>query len=163
MQKIFCILCLVLIVGSSLIAAPTLKKDQFGFKDWYGGSGRSSFGLLDPSRLTVNHNVSFGFASGGGQSVMQSLYATRFAYKLSDPLTLSVLLGVQNNQFAGNIPSQGSSNSILGGFAIDYRPRKDIYIRLEMLKSPGIINYNTPLYEQRNPDLIQTSTPVDER
>ncbi|MDP8238728.1 MAG: hypothetical protein P9X24_06540 [Candidatus Hatepunaea meridiana] len=138
MFKRLCLLIVLLICITTAGAAPTFKSDQSGFKDWLGGSGKPSFGLLDPSRLTVQHNLSFGVTSGNGSSLMQSLYMTKLGYKLSDPLTLTLLLGVQNNRYSGNLAIPNDFSSPVGGFAIDYRPRKNIYFRLEMVQAPGL-------------------------
>ena len=129
-------LIVLLIVFGAVEAAPTMQKNQLGFKDWLGNRPKSTFNLLDPSRLTIQHNLSFGISSGSGGSLMQNLYTTKLGYKLSDPVTLTFLLGFQNTQFSGNQALPGNLNSFLGGFALDYRPRRDIHLHFEMLHSP---------------------------
>ncbi|MGD9200786.1 MAG: hypothetical protein PVI26_04410 [Chitinispirillia bacterium] len=49
-------------------------------------------GLFDPSRLSINHSVSFGMSSSSNQSGIksQSLYSTMMTYKFSKPITLNL-------------------------------------------------------------------------
>jgi len=135
MLKNLCWLGMFLVCFSAASAAPTLENHQSGFKDWLGGNTRSSLGLIDPSRLSVQHNIAFGMASGGGQSVMQSLYATRFRYQLSNPLVLTFQLGVMNNRFGGRNLA-GNFNSLISGVRLDYSPSINFHINVELLQGP---------------------------
>ena len=143
---------LIFVLALSVNAAPTMKSDQLGFRDWLGGSRSPSFNLFDPSKLTVQHNLSFGFSSGGSGSLAQSLYMTKLGYRLSDPVTLTFLLGVQNNQYSGKMNLPSNYNNFMGGFAVDYRPHKDVFIHLEMLHSPGYMYLsNQNFYPYKSP------------
>lgn len=73
----------------------------------------------------------------------QSLYTTQFTYKLSNPVTLNFLLGVQNLQ-GNNIPGLGSQNAVLGGFSLDYRPTKNLHFRVAMQNLPDGAWYSSP-------------------
>jgi hypothetical protein len=82
----------VIFVSGILLAATIgfgQTKDAYDQGD---GSSKSIKGLLDPSRLTVSHSMSFGMASGGGSSSMQSqsFYSTMMQYKLTAPVTLNL-------------------------------------------------------------------------
>jgi len=121
---------------------------QLGFKDWLKGRSSPTRTLgLDPLRLSVNHTISMGYSSFSGGSLMQSLYATNIAYKLSNPLTLSIMLGAQNNllNFSGEPLNY---NLLIGGFALDYRPSKDILFRMEFSRNPNRI-WNEDIYSPR--------------
>ena len=52
-------------------------------------------GFFDPSRLTINHAISFGMFSSSQTSGLksQSLYTTMMTYKFSQPVTLNVNFG----------------------------------------------------------------------
>jgi len=119
-------------------AKPNFNDNRLGFKDWLGNSGISTGGLIDPSKLTVQHNVSFGFATGNGQSLTQSLYTATFGYRLSDPLTLSFLMGYQDNRLAGQSIYPNSFNSMIGGVALDWRPSHNFQLHIELLQAPGL-------------------------
>ncbi|MBM3328678.1 MAG: hypothetical protein FJY67_04275 [Calditrichaeota bacterium] len=125
-----------LLLATVAIAGPYSNQTQLGFKDYLIG-GRSGSGLLlDPSRLTINHQVSMGFSSAGRSSLLQSMYATNMAYKLSNPLTLSLLMGVQNSRISG-YGMEGGFSSLVGGAALDYRPSENLFMRLEFVRGPG--------------------------
>ncbi|MBT3233019.1 MAG: hypothetical protein HN356_09400 [Calditrichaeota bacterium] len=149
--KILITLTLVLACIVSAYAKPTYEDNRPSVKDWIGGKlpNSASLGLIDPSKLTVNHAASFGFSGSGDQSLMQSLYATRLTYKFSNPLTVNLILGVQNSKF-NNVPGINSENALLGGISLDYRPSKKLHIRLEFQQSPlstfstgGMSGYNS--------------------
>ncbi len=132
---------------SAVQAAPFSDYSKPTINDWIGGSvsqsgfglrpyGSSSAGLLDPSRLSIDHAVSFGVTSSGDQSLTQALYQSRFNYRLSNPLTLSLMMGVQNMN-GNNIPGFNSENAVFGGFSLDYRPSKNVFFHLEMQHLPA--------------------------
>jgi len=132
MRIVLTTLTLLILVGMS-VAAPTILVKRPTVNDWIGGMGRSTSGLIDPSRLTINHGMSFGASFGGGNSLMSGLYQTNFLYRLSNPLTLSLSLGMQNLKYSGNPTSQ---SSILAGFGLDYRPTKNLHFRVQMQQMP---------------------------
>ena len=155
MRKYF--LLLTFLVGTLTAgAAPTVKTTQLGFRDWFNRGRSASFNLLDPSRLTIQHSFSFGYATGGSGSLAQSLYMTKLGYKLSDPVTLTFLLGVQNNQYSGKQALPGNFNSLLGGVALDYCPSNNLHLRMEVFQSPrylyltdpGFNHYYSPLLDE---------------
>lgn len=133
------LITLILVSGYFVSAQtkPTYQDNRPTVSDWISGKmpNTTSLGLIDPSRLTVNHSASFGFSGSGDQSLMQSLYATSLTYKFSSPLTLNLILGVQNLKF-NNVPGLNSENSLLGGVSLDYRPNRKLHIRLEFQQSP---------------------------
>ena len=149
MYRFITILVFILFGFYAAHAAPAFENNQASFKDWLGGSEKSSFNFLDPSRLSVNHSISLGFSGGGGSSLMQSLYTTRLGYKLSDPLTLTFLFGIQNSRFSSKTFNPGINNSFLGGVALDYKPSRNIFIHIEMLQAPGLnwLNRQTLPYQ----------------
>jgi len=132
LKQILITLALLVSVGV-VTAAPTLIDQRPSVRDWIGGMGSSSMGLIDPSRLTINHGASFGASFGGGSSLMSGLYQTHMIYQLSNPLTLSLSLGLQNLKYGDNPKTQ---NSIIAGFGLDYKPTKNFHLRLQMQQVP---------------------------
>ncbi len=143
-MKIRIALVLILLVMINLAGAEPLKTtDQQSVSEWLTKPGKTSLGLIDPSRLSVNHMVSFGTAFGGGKSLTSSLYASNFAYRLSDPVTLNFTLGIQNNR-VGGLPNDLNGSSLFGGFRLEYH-KNDFMFRLEMYKVPDSgLSLNTP-------------------
>ncbi|MDP8228751.1 MAG: hypothetical protein P9M15_04795, partial [Candidatus Electryoneaceae bacterium] len=105
MKKSLILIVLMIFSVGLVDAAPTRQDNDQGFRDWLGGGQKQlSFQLFDPSRLTIDHSVSFGASFGNDASLMQSIYMTRIGYQLSDPLTMTLLLGLQNNRIGGGAP-----------------------------------------------------------
>jgi len=126
-----------LLFAATTFAAPTKRDYSPKLKDYLGGRSASSLGLLDPSRMTVSHNVQMGYSSFGGGSLMSSLYATTIGYRISNPLTMSVTMGLSGNRLnMGGAPT--TFNSIVGGARLDYRPTKDLHMSLEFAHLPGM-------------------------
>ncbi len=125
---------IVLLIATGVAAAaPTINDRRPSVGDWLGGMGSTSVGLIDPSKLTINHGMSFGASFGGGNSLMSGLYQTNLMYRLSNPLTFSLSLGLQNLRY-GNSPT--AQNSVIAGFGIDYKPTKNFQIMLRMQQVP---------------------------
>jgi hypothetical protein len=78
---------------------------------------------LDPSRLQISTELSFGSGFGGGPS--QGLQVTRFQYRLGDPLAVRVSLG---NAFGG--PSSRGNSPFLEGLDLAYRPFSSFMIQV---------------------------------
>lgn len=70
---------------------------------------------------------------------MQSLYATNIGYRLSDPLTLTFTLGLAGGRYNfGGVPA--TYNSFIGGARLDYSPSKDVHLRLQFDRVPGLLH-----------------------
>lgn len=136
MKRTLGILCALIIIGGTASGAPYRDKPKLGFRNYLGGQGTPSIGLIDPSKLSVSHAVSFGATVGNGASLMQSLYTARFGYKLSNPVTLSFLLGVQNSRFGGSGDNLNLTSPI-GGVQLEYRPSKNFLFRIDVQQSTG--------------------------
>ncbi|MFC2150007.1 hypothetical protein ACFLQV_00740 [Calditrichota bacterium] len=142
LKKTLTYIAIIALTSQVGYAMPSRDSNQPGFTD-YMRSGSNSFSLLDPSKLTFNHNVSFGFSSGYGNSLMQSMYATQIGYQLSDPVKLTFLLGMQNNQLNPGSGQPMEFNNLLGGAALDYCPSDNFRMRFEILNAPGLNPYSS--------------------
>ncbi len=136
MNKITLIICALLLTIGTLHSQPVREDNGASFRDWLGGTDQPSFQLLDPSKFSLQHSVSFGASLGGGTSLMQSIYTARIGYQISNPLSLTFLLGMQNNRFGGNGISNMSMTAPFGGVMLDYRPSKNVYFHMSILQAP---------------------------
>jgi hypothetical protein len=86
---------------------------------------------LDPSRLQITQEFSFGTGFGGGPS--SGLSVTRFQYQIGDPLAVRVSVG---NAFGGLSP--GGASPFLEGLDLSYRPFQSmlIQVRYQDVRSP---------------------------
>ncbi len=137
---------LVFVVGTAF-SAPQKTGPSQTVSDWMTGGSKPSLGLIDPSRLSVDYTIGFGAAFGGGVSSLNSLFAGRFTYRLSDPATLRFVLGFQNTRFGGS-PYGSNANSLLGGFEFDYHPTGSLHLSLRMFRAP--VSYR-PAFDTSSP------------
>ncbi len=136
MNKLIALLCLMIIGAGTVQAQPTRNDGTLSFRDWLGGNSQPSFQFLDPSKVTFQQSASFGTSMGNGASTMQSLYMAKIGYQLSNPLTMTFLVGLQNNQFMGAGVQNMSLTSPFGGVMLDYRPTDNTFIHFSMLRAP---------------------------
>jgi len=90
----------IVIIAAGIILFSLYTMSMSQTKDAYQQTGEEKktgkTGLLDPSRLTINHSISFGASAGGGYSGLksQSIYTTMLTYKFSQPVTLNLNFGL---------------------------------------------------------------------
>ncbi len=97
--------------------------------------GLLNSGLIDLSRLDVSNSLSFGYSSSsafGSQSA--GLWNTRFGYRLSDPLKITVDLGATLNTNGDELLNEKSF--FLGGFNLDYRPSDHFQLNISYVNTP---------------------------
>ncbi len=106
-----------------------------------GLSRRPTVPLLDLSRLNMAHSYSISFFSGGGQSGSAALYNNTMTYRLADPLTLTLNLGVLHN------PGSLWGDKTLGNKAVfmpsgylDWRPSKNLSLSVGFETVPAYYN-----------------------
>ena len=100
-------------------------------------SGLLRSGLLDLSRLQISHSLTYastsssiyGHESGG-------LWVTRFGYRVSNPLQLSMDLGATINT-SGDGPILSEKNLFLRGFEMNYRPSNLFQLNIAYRRWPG--------------------------
>lgn len=81
------------------------------------------FGFLNPDRLTMNHYFSASFMTMGGHSLMLNSYINTIQYKISDPLSLRLNLGIANMPYNTFGENPGLNNTqFFGGAELKYRP-----------------------------------------
>lgn len=149
-KKVIWVIALLFCVSAGY-GAPFKAGDKLGLRDYLGGSGRSNIGLLDPSKVSISHNVQFGFSTGGDQSVAQGLYATNIGYRLSNPVTLNVMLGAQRTNYMGNSPLSGNIDSFFGGVSLDYQPSRNFRMNFSVIQAPYSQLYYSNRYMNLSP------------
>jgi hypothetical protein len=86
---------------------------------------------LDPSRMQITSEFSFGTGFGGGPS--QGLQVTSLQYRFGEPLAVRVSMG---NAFGA--PGARGSSPFLEGLDLSYRPFESflIQVRYQDIRSP---------------------------
>ena len=119
-----------------------------------------ALGFLDPSRLTINHSVSFGMASGNQFSDLksQSLYSTMMTYRFSNPITVSLNIGLPiYSNFNGNanlnqknVASYDYFRTMPIDAAVQWKPSEHFSLHFNIVRNPS---YNSLYYSPFYPSL----------
>lgn len=103
------------------------------------GMGSAQPVLVDPKRIQMRQSVSFSAASGGGSSFSQSLYQNNLIWKLSDPLTLHLDLGILSPLSASGPASQGVQRGayLIPSIGLEYRPTESVLMLFQYTSLPS--------------------------
>ena len=113
----------------------------------------STLGLLDPSRITMQHQMGMSYMSYGGRGYPQGYYLNTLTYRFNAPLLMRVRLGVANNPYASSAgagPTTGSMGGLFqnaeffGGADIDWRPRDNVFVRFSFDRTAPGLYYGYP-------------------
>jgi hypothetical protein len=125
-------------------------KDAFEQGD---GSSTSIKGLLDPSRLTISHSLSFGMASGGGSSSLQSqsFYSTLMQYKFTAPVTLNLNFALPIHSTYSQYQNLSSQNfqsfeyfkNMPFDVSLSWKPSERFQFNISIVNYPSEYGYGT--------------------
>lgn len=144
MKKIrFSILILVLI---PVLSFAQLKKDvqSPNISNTLTTNYNNSFlGFLDPSRLTMHHNLSMAYTSFGGTDLVVNTYLNTMQYQFSEEFLLTTKLGIMTSPY-NSLPGENAltKSQFFGGAELRYKPSENTVISLSF--------ESTPYYYQRN-------------
>lgn len=135
-------------VVASVVTAPVAQTvDAYN----EGDDSETKSGLLDPSRFSMHHSVSFGMMGAKGQSLQsQSLATTMLQYKFSEPLTLNLDFGFplhstlrqEANLNRSNVESMDYFRNMPLAASLTWQPNPRLMMRLSVLKNTAA---TTPL------------------
>ena len=98
----------------------------------------SSGNFLDMNRLSVSHSVSMGYYSGGKRSVLLNEYTAGIKYKISEPLTLRMDLGLSYTPYSSFSPaSENQPEILLRSASLDYSPNESFRMRIDFVNTPS--------------------------
>lgn len=107
----------------------------------YVRSGSTGFQFLNPNRFSMHQSYSLSMGAGGGGSYSSGLYLNTLAYKLANPLTLSLDLGFHTPIY--NSMSNGPAASLWNGdtrpslvlprIGLDYKPTENTSFSLQII------------------------------
>ncbi len=108
-------------------------------------------GLIDPSRLTVSHSMSFGMLSGGGYSSLQSqsFYSTMLQYRFAAPVTLNLNFSLPihssfspyQNLTAQNMQSLNYFKNIPFDVSLSWKPSDRFQFNFSIVNYPSYYGY----------------------
>jgi hypothetical protein len=142
----------MVLVLSLLLA--TAAFSQSPYRDQAQPATRESFtqpvmnsgiaGLIDPSRITMSHQMGMSYSSAGGNGMTQGYYMNTIQYRFNAPVLLRLRLGATNNPWAQNSagPGQGGLAGMLqdaeffGGADLVWKPKDNIHLQLSVDRLP---------------------------
>lgn len=145
-----------LALGALLVVSMAINVSaQSPYRDQTGPSTRESItqpvmnsgisGLIDPSRLTMNHQIGMGYSSMGGEGYAQGYYLNTMTYRFNAPVLLQLRLGATNNPFAevSAMPGQSTVASMLqnaeffGGADLVWKPTENTRFQISIDQVPA--------------------------
>ena len=113
---------------------------------------QKSTSLLDPSRFSIRHSVSFGAMSSSGVNGLksQSLYATMMQYQFTAPVTLNLNFALPihstfssaQNLTANNLQSMDYFKNMPFEMSLNWQPTKNTLFQLSIVKTSQDYLYN---------------------
>lgn len=135
------------------------NKDSYNSTDSSGQKG----GLIDLSKLSVHHSLSFGMGTVVGSSLQsQSLYNTMLTYQFSQPVTLNLNFGLPifstfssaQNLTAKNISSADYFKSMPVDVSLSWKPSNNLFFQINVVRNPQYDLFSgpfSPFYYQPYP------------
>jgi hypothetical protein len=126
----------LLLMAAVCIVAQT--KDSYNQEDAKGG-------LLDPSRLSIHHSLSFGMGAAPGMSMQsQGLYSTLLTYQFSQPVTLHLNFGFPlystfspyGNLNQKNVASMEYFKNMPLDLSLSWKPSSNLFLQLNIVRNP---------------------------
>jgi|GEM_PF-1271332 len=88
--------------------------------------------IFDMSKLSVSHTFAMNYMSSGSNSVMINEYVAGLKYKISDPLTLRLNLGMAYTPYSSFSAGEENSTDIyLKSASLDYKPNNQFRMRVD--------------------------------
>ncbi len=125
-----------LLLASACLCAQT--KESFDQESSKGG-------LLDPSRLKINHSLNFGMGTASGMSMQsQGLYSTLLTYQFSRPVTLHLNFGFPlfstfspyGNLNQSNLTSMEYFKNMPLDVSLSWKPTSNLFLQLNVVRNP---------------------------
>jgi hypothetical protein len=103
-------------------------------------------GLLDPSRFSIHHALSFGMASGSEDKSVksQSVYTSMLQYKFAEPLTLNLNFSMPlyssfnsaQNLTSENINSMAYFQNMPFDVSLTWKPTNKLMMHFSVIRDP---------------------------
>lgn len=110
---------------------------------------KSSFSLLDPSRLNMTHSYTLWYSSGKKGSESFGLYVNTLQYQFSNPLKMTVELGyMHQTPFWQRTGSSLETQRFLSNFLLEYK-KSNFYFLLKVGNLPRSNNWYYNPWDRR--------------
>jgi len=106
----------------------------------------SSGSIFNISDISVSHTFSMYYVSSGSNSFMQNEYIAGIKYRISDPLTLKLNMGMSYTPYTSfDISEEERTDIYLKSATLDYKPNDKFRMIIDFRNfRPGDMYYNDP-------------------
>ena len=132
----------------SIILSVSLLAQESGNLPLSGNPpAKSSFSLLDPSRLHMTQSYTFAYSSSKYGSQSLGLYLNSLEYQISDPLKIRLDLAYLHDPstLIGNSSSALNNGKLLPGISLSWKPSKNLFFQFNYREVPAY-QYNNGYY-----------------
>lgn len=122
---------IIMLVCLSIFSVSAQDQDAYT-----SSSEQTGNSLFDPSRISIQHSLSFGMASASGVSDLksQSLYTTMLQYKFTAPVTINLNFSLpihstfssSQNLTPNNLSSMEYFKNVPFNFSINWQPTQNM-------------------------------------
>lgn len=93
--------------------------------------------LIDPSRISMHHMYSFTYFTGSGKDGTLGIYTNTMNYRLSDPLSLNINLGLAHQPFGPEHGMIGTDKAkFMHGAELVYKPNSKFQLNVGYNNTP---------------------------
>lgn len=128
---------IAMLVCLSILSVSAQDQDAYT-----SSSEQTGNSLFDPSRLSIQHSLSFGMASATGVSDLksQSLYTTMLQYKFTAPVTINLNFSLpihstfssSQNLTPNNLSSMEYFKNVPFNFSINWQPTQNMLFHINV-------------------------------
>jgi len=132
LMSIFLIFC---ILGVQSEAQYNVGKQSPNF---FSNMLKPAFSILNPERLSMTQSYTFSYYSGSGRSGSIGMLMNSIEYQVSNPLKITVDLGLLHNPsaFVGQ-SRNGISPVIVPGLQLQYKPANNLFFQFNFQSFPS--------------------------
>lgn len=136
-KALFLVLVFLPLILSAQLKKDLNKPDFSQYLTTPQSASNSLFGFLDPSKLTMSHQLSMSYSSFGGQSVMLNSYVNTMNYRFNDQWNLKTNLGIVASPY-NSMPNNAflNENQFFGGAELTYKPSDKTTVSLKIESMP---------------------------
>ncbi len=88
--------------------------------------------VFDMSKISVSHSLSMNYTNGSSGSAMINEYVAGIDYKISDPLSLRLNLGMSFTPYSSIGPVEDNNTDVyIKSATLDYRPNNSFRMRVD--------------------------------
>ncbi|MCB9497530.1 MAG: hypothetical protein H6686_11650 [Fibrobacteria bacterium] len=140
----------LLVVATGAVPPMVPMADPSGLSGGTGSSVVSPLGFGSPTpilRPVMRQSVSMGYSTNGRTSVSQSMYVNEMSWRLAEPLTLHLDLGIAAPMWAsgpGTAALREQTPQLFPAVGLEWRPSDNSLLMLSFSRGPWAGSWSDP-------------------